>query len=128
MVLGGKGGGPLAVPGSIVTTVGLILLYQNLTGHWASWAYAWALIFPTSVGVGIAIAGIWGDDPRAVRTGTIMAAVGVVVFLVFGVFFELVLNLGGLRSGALGGWLLPLLLVGAGLAVVLAGRRGKRHV
>ena len=34
----------LFIPGSIVTGVGGILYYQNLTGNWGSWAYVWALI------------------------------------------------------------------------------------
>lgn len=55
MALGGKDASGFAIPGSIITTVGLILFYQNLTGHWASWAYAWALIFPTAVGAGMMI-------------------------------------------------------------------------
>ena len=65
----GKNGAALAVPGSIVTMVGMILFYQNVTGHWASWAYAWLLIFPTAVGLGIAIAGLWSDEPKTVRSG-----------------------------------------------------------
>src|SRR5438105_2944071 len=36
----------LAVLGSIITVSGLILLYQNATDHFESWAYAWALVFP----------------------------------------------------------------------------------
>lgn len=40
MLLGGKQAGPLAIPGSIVTMTGLLLLYQSITGHWESWAYA----------------------------------------------------------------------------------------
>ena len=46
----GKGAGGLAIPGSIITTVGLILLYQNSFNHWQSWAYAWALIFLPPLG------------------------------------------------------------------------------
>ncbi len=76
MVSIGRPGAPLAVPGSIITTVGLILFFQNVTGLWSTWAYAWALIFPTSVGIGIAIAGLWSDDTRALRGGTAMAGVG----------------------------------------------------
>src|SRR5262249_6024248 len=49
MVAAGQPGGPLAIPGSIVTTVGLILLFDSLTGLWYNWAYAWALIIPTSI-------------------------------------------------------------------------------
>jgi hypothetical protein len=119
MVALGKSGAPLAIPGSIVTMIGLILLFQNVTGLWATWAYAWALIFPTSVGVGIAIAGLWGDDPRAARAGGTMALVGLIIFLAFAVFFELLLNISGLRTGPIGRVLLPLLLIGAGVVVLL---------
>ena len=118
MFVVGKNGAPLAVPGSIVTMIGLILLYQSVTGHWASWAYAWALIFPTAVGLGIAIAGLWSDEPRTVRSGALMAGVGLVVFIFFGVFFELLLNISGFRSGLFGRVLFPLMVIGAGLIVL----------
>ncbi len=118
MVLVGKKGGPLAVPGSIVTMVGMLLLYQSLSNHWGSWAYAWALVAPTSVGIGIAIAGLWGEDPKAVRAGTGLIGVGLVLFLIFGTFFELILNISGLRNGPFGRLLLPLLLIGAGVIVL----------
>lgn len=48
----------LAVAGGIVTMTGTILLIQNTTGLWASWAYAWALIFPTSIGLGLLVYGL----------------------------------------------------------------------
>src|SRR5437879_1309895 len=42
MLLGALQGRPrsagLAVPGSVITMVGLVLLYQNATNHWQSWA------------------------------------------------------------------------------------------
>ena len=38
--------------GAAVTTVGMILLYQNTADHFESWAYAWALVIPTSTGLG----------------------------------------------------------------------------
>jgi hypothetical protein len=119
MLVLGRSGAPLAIPGSIVTMIGLILLFQNMTDLWATWAYAWALIFPTSVGVGIAIAGLWGDDPRMARAGGLMALVGLMIFLAFAVFFELLLNISGLRTGPLGRLLLPLLLIGAGAVVLV---------
>lgn len=129
MVAVGRTGGPLAVPGAIVTMVGVVLLYQAVTAHWASWAYAWALVFPTSVGIGIAIAGLWGGDPKAVRAGATTALVGLAIFLVFGLFFELLLNISGLRSGFVGRVVLPLMLVGAGALVLiwaLLPRRDRR--
>lgn len=127
MALVGKGGGPLAVPGSVITMVGMLLLYQSFTDHWSSWAYAWALVAPTSVGIGIAIAGLWGNDPKAVRAGTNMAVVGLVLFVIFGVFFELILNISGLRSGLLGQLMLPLALIVAGAVVLVAALRGRKQ-
>jgi hypothetical protein len=130
MVSIGKPGAPLAVPGSIVTMVGLILFFQNVTGLWTSWAYGWALVFPTAVGVGVAIAGIWSDDARAVRAGTVMAGVGLVILLFFAFFFEVILNLNGLRSGPIGRVLIPLMVIGAGvvlLAIALKPRARTGH-
>src|SRR4030042_4003625 len=43
MTMEGRAGEGLAITGGIVTMVGLLLFYQNATGHWTSWAYAWAL-------------------------------------------------------------------------------------
>lgn len=115
----GRSGAPLAVPGSIVTMVGLLLFYQTLTGHWASWAYAWSLIFPTSVGIGLAIAGMWGNEPQTTKVGTVMATVGLGVFVFFAFFFELILNISGVRSGMLGRFMLPVLLIGGGAALLI---------
>jgi hypothetical protein len=115
----GKSGAPLAVPGSIVTMVGLLLFYQSLTGHWESWAYAWALIFPTAVGTGLAITGMWANEPQTTKVGAVMATVGLGVFLFFAFFFELLLNISGVRTGALGRLMFPALLIGGGLALLL---------
>jgi hypothetical protein len=122
----GKNGAALAVPGSVVTMVGMILFYQNVTGHWASWAYAWLLIFPTAVGLGIAIAGLWSDEPKTVRSGIKMAGIGLLIFMLCAIFFEVLLNISGFRSGLFGQILFPLLIVGAGvvvLAMALSARR-----
>ncbi|HEV1992622.1 MAG TPA: hypothetical protein VGR34_07140, partial [Candidatus Dormibacteraeota bacterium] len=54
LVVGFVGGGAGAsVPGGIVTMLGLVLAYQSSTGDWASWAFAWALIAPGGVGLGL---------------------------------------------------------------------------
>lgn len=57
-VMGLLRGEPDALSGAcVVSGVGLILYYQNSTGDWASWSYAWALI-PGFAGVGGALAGL----------------------------------------------------------------------
>src|SRR5687767_13393634 len=53
MVAGGKAAGPLAVPGSIVTMTGLILLYNSIFNAWINLFYIWALILPTAAGIGL---------------------------------------------------------------------------
>ena len=119
MALGGKSAGPLAIPGSIVTTVGLLLLYQSVTNHWESWAYAWALIFPTSVGVGLAINGAWSEVPRLRETGMKWIRVGLIIFVVGGVFFELLLNI---SHSVIGSVIWPLLLIGGGIYLLVSRR------
>jgi hypothetical protein len=108
MISGGKAAAPFAIPGSLVTAVGLLLLYQSATNHWESWAYAWALIFPTSFGVGLAIMGMRSDQEGLRRAGEGFIKVGIIVFLVGGMFFELIIGFRGVRANQL---LLPVLLI-----------------
>jgi hypothetical protein len=117
MMMGGKTAGPLAIPGSIVTMVGLLLLYQAITGHWESWAYAWALIFPMSVGIGLVINGSWSDVDQLVQRGMKFVTTGAIIFLIGGVFFELLFF-----NNVIGNVVLPVLLIGVG-AFMLARRR-----
>jgi hypothetical protein len=123
MVLGGKGAAGLAIPASITTMTGLILLFQNTFNAWQTWAYAWALIVPTATGLGTWLMGWWADQPRAREAGRRMAEGGLVLFLVFAGFFELVLNLSGLLSSGLGGTAVAVILILAGL--YLLARRGE---
>ena len=61
MFAGGKSVSGLAVPATIITTIGLILFYQNITHNWESWSYAWTIIL-IGVGLGIYIMGAYGGD------------------------------------------------------------------
>lgn len=112
MVAGGKPAGPLAIPGSIVTMTGLILLFQSITGAWATWAYVWSLIFPTSIGIGLIISGRWSDTPSLVKSGTGWTIAGLIIFLVTGGTLELFFDISG--SGV-NDVLWPLLLIGIGV-------------
>ncbi len=112
-------GAGLAVGGSIVTTVGLILAYQSSTGHWSSWAYAWALVGPGAVGLGLTLWGILHLSRETLRTGLTALGAGLLLFLVGFAFFEGVLNLGGERGLApLGRQALPVALIVAGVLVI----------
>jgi hypothetical protein len=118
MALGGKASGGLAVPGSIIITVGLILFYMNSTFYWEAWAYAWALII-CGVGVGVLINGFWSDNPDLRKRGWETMRTGLVLFLVFGVVMEFIFSTTGvaMRGNPL---LWSVLLVVLGLSLLVA--------
>jgi hypothetical protein len=109
-------GEPLAVAGAMITMTGLILFLQNLTGLWATWAYAWALIAPTSIGLGQWAHGSVVDQPALVSSGRRLAGIGLLIFLLGAVFFELVIGLNGF---GLGPWAWPLLLILLGVVLLV---------
>ena len=118
---GGEPGVGLAITGGILSTIGLILAYQSATDHWASWAYAWALIAPTSVGLSMFLWGVLHRRGAVVNQGLGGLGVGIVLFLVGFAFFEGVLNIGGDRGLApLGRQALPVALIAAGVLVILS--------
>lgn len=106
-----RGGEGLAAVGAMVTVTGLILLYQEITGHWESWAYAWALIAPGGVGLGLLLFGLLSGRGGLIGGGTRAALAGLGIFLVGAVFFELILNIGGDHFGQPGRVALSLVLV-----------------
>jgi hypothetical protein len=117
----------LIFPGAVLTTVGLVLLYQRLTGHWESWAYAWTLVVPTSIGIAMMIYGVREGKIRTGRRGVMTAGIGLVLFLVLLVLFEFVLNISGRFSGEATGIVGGALLVAAGLIVLgLSALRPRR--
>jgi len=107
----------MVIGGAITTTVGLVLLYQDQTGRWASWAYAWALVGPTASGLGLALWGIRSGNARDVRNGVWGALGGLAIFAVAFLFFEGVIGLTGVPL-ALPEWVLPVAVIAIGLAVL----------
>lgn len=124
MFVGGKSASGLAIPGSIITTIGLILTFQDYFGRFDTWSYAWALIV-VAVGVGLVIKGFWTDDAKTFQAGLRTASVGAVLFVVFGAFFELVLRIGGLEYATVSGWFWPVLLIAAGVAILVGRGSGR---
>ena len=60
------------------------LAFQNATGAWASWAYAWALVAPGSVGVTIAAYGLLHRRLDLLDAGLRTAAMGLGLFVAVG--------------------------------------------
>lgn len=104
------GSAPLAVPGTIVGGIGLLLAYQNATGNWASWSYVWTLI-PGLVGLGLLLANLLDREQSAFSVaGARLMIVSLVLFLIVGGIF-----------GALGSFW-PVLLIIVGGFLFLHGR------
>jgi len=110
----------LAILGSIITVTGLILLYQNATDHFESWAYAWTLIFPGAVGVGMILYGLVAGRPGNVRAGTRLVGISLVLFLLGVAFFEGVIGIGGYQFGRTAGVAVGALIIAMGALLLIA--------
>jgi hypothetical protein len=84
-LLTGEGG--LAIPGSVICTIGGILYYQNTTGDWESWSFVWALI-PVSVGLGIIIMSIIDGQIRKASGGLWFIFINLALFVIFWAAFR----------------------------------------
>jgi hypothetical protein len=120
-------GSGLTIAGSMATMIGLVLLYQNATDHWESWAYAWALVAPGGSGIGMLLYGTRSGDARMARDGffTILTAIG--LFAAGLVFFEGIIGISGDRL-PLPQWALPAAIIVIGLLLLLRGFTARRTV
>jgi hypothetical protein len=122
----GRGVGYLAIPGCVILTTGLVLGAQTLTEDWESWAYAWALVAPTSVGLGLLIAGAY-ERSRGVRiAGAIVTGIGATLFVIAEWFAVRVAKIGGPGLGDWFGYVFPAAVVALGVCVVVLGTRRAR--
>lgn len=112
LIIGLLAGVPeMAVPACIVGGVGGLLYWQNATGNWDSWAYAWALI-PGFVGVGTLLSGIIAGKRGEISAGAWLIFISLILFAVFASL------LGG--PNLLGAYW-PVLLIILGLAILVRG-------
>lgn len=125
VMVGGRAGLGLAIPGGIVSMVGVVLSIQAATGLWATWAYAWALVAPGGVGVALVLYGLLTAQRDLVRQGVPVLLTGIGLFVGFGLFFEGVLHLSGDRL-PLGEPILAGGLVVLGAAILLMSLFGRR--
>jgi hypothetical protein len=98
--------GPLAIPGTILGGLGLLLGWQNQTGNWDTWSFTWPLI-PAFAGVGLILAFLNRRTMRII--GFSMLAWSLVAFALFGIFFA--------GDGALV-YLWPAILIIAGIVIL----------
>lgn len=110
MLAGGKPFAVLAIPGSFISGMGLIWLFQNHTGRWELMFYFWTLII-LFLGVGIYIMGFYNSDGNLKQSGVRVMQAGFVLFLIFGTFFEMIFS-------SFNHTLFPLILIGLGAYIV----------
>jgi hypothetical protein len=121
-----RAGITLAIFGGTVTTTGTILLFQNIFDLYATWAYAWALVAPTSIGLAKLVYGSVRDLKDEVKSGLNMAGIGLAIFVFGAFFFELGIGISGFRFGA--AWLCwPALLIGLGIVLLLSNLLPRRN-
>lgn len=119
VAVGGKAGLGLAIPGGIVSMVGVVLTFQSATGLWGTWAYAWALVAPGGIGLAFVLYGLLTGQGDIARGGVPILLTGIGLFIGFGLFFEGVLDLTG--EDGVPELLLAGALVALGVVVVLYG-------
>jgi hypothetical protein len=106
------------IPGGIITMTGLVLAYQNSTGDWASWSYAWALVIPFGVGIGLFLQGLRDRDGKGLKQGRAFMFWGLMIFMIGFVLFESILNVSGVDYGVVGRAALPALLIIIGVTLL----------
>lgn len=117
---GTPNGAGAAVPGMLALMSGLLMLYQTNTGHWESWAYAWALVAPGGVGLALWLVGLRSGDEEMRTGGRTTFIVGLSLFTAGFVVFELLIGISGREYGSWGGVVVALLLVGFGTYLIFS--------
>jgi hypothetical protein len=93
---------------------GLVLLVQNATDRFDTWAYAWALMLLAGAGTGRWLVGVTRGRRDLVASGGWMIAAGWAASWVLAVPFEAVIGIGGRGQGRAGHYALAVLLILAG--------------
>ena len=96
MLVAGKSGAALAIPGTIITFVGLLLFLQNALSLWVTWIYAWTLLI-SAVGLGMLIMNFYLKQQGIRRVAGLLIGIGLTLFVVLGVFIEIILGITGVN-------------------------------
>ena len=105
----------LAVPGAVVTMVGLMLFVMNLTGAFEAWAYVWTLL-PAAAAAGMMYVKRFDTASKVHETGRKFIKAMVMLCGAFAIFFELII------FQSYRPWL-PLLMIGYGIYLLVQNRR-----
>ena len=116
MLAGGRSLAGLAIPGSIISGIGLMMFFQNMFNHWESWSYGWTVIL-FLVGLGLFIMSLSTGDAGQRRSGVRVMKIGAILFVIFGAFFELIFSFN--QPYGIQKYIFPALLVALGVYLVV---------
>src|SRR5229473_2923818 len=106
------------IPGAILTVIGLILAYMNASQDWPAWAFAWPLVAPGGVGLGIWLQGLRHNDAHLLRQGRVLMFVALLIFMIGFVIFTNVFHISDMDYGWFGKAALPALLIAVGIVLL----------
>jgi hypothetical protein len=86
---------------------------------WASWSYTWALLAPTSIGLAQIVYGKNKNRDALVENGNKLVEVGLTLFFVFFIFFEVLFNVSGKNLIPFGLPAFPVALILLGVFVMV---------
>jgi hypothetical protein len=119
VAVGGDTGSGFAALAGIITSAGLVMAVQRETGAYASWTYAWALVAPGGVGLGLMAYGLLTRRWDLAQGGLSALIAGVVLFLLGLLFFEGVVGLSGSPDPDVVGILAPALIIAIGVVLLV---------
>jgi hypothetical protein len=94
MLIDREKGVGLAIPGALITSLGILLFLQNTFNLWWTWTYAWTLLI-SALGLGLLMMNNTLKRPGLRKAGGALIGVGLVLFVILGIFFEIILNISG---------------------------------
>jgi len=113
-------GAAATIPGGLLTMLGVVLAYTSSTDHWPVWAYAWSLVVPGGIGLGMYLQALRDHDQESLRTGRTLLFVSLIIFLIGFVLFESILGISGRDAfGPVGKAALPVLLILVGVILLV---------
>jgi hypothetical protein len=115
-------GAGFAIAGSIVTTVGLILAYQEANDAFESWSYAWALL-PGAAGLAMTVYGFFANEHTLVAGGLRIAVIAAALFVAGYWFFETTFATGRAPLDLETWW--PVLVIAIGGLITISALLGR---
>jgi len=109
----------LSILGGILSVLGFVFLMQTITGFWASWAYIWALVAPTSIGLSQMVYGNLKKRGTIAASGLRLTKIGLSILVAGFLFFELILGVSGFGLARYGLPVFPMILIFAGALMLV---------